>query len=153
MKKYVKGIGFYVLLFFIILMIFVMTSMPSQKTQEIYSDLVLKIQNQEVAELQITENVAVAKLKDGTVLNVEIPSYESLKSDVGNTMQEQVKSGALKVETPLPYSPPWWLTLLPTVGFLIIIIVFWFLFMQQSSVGAADRGVMNFGKSKARMDG
>ena len=119
-------------------MIFVMTSMPSQKTQEIYSDLVLKIQNQEVAELQITENVAVAKLKDGTVLNVEIPSYESLKSDVGNTMQEQVKSGALKVETPLPYSPPWWLTLLPTVGFLIIIIVFWFLFMQQSSGGAAD---------------
>ena len=151
MKKYVKGIGFYVLLFFIILMIFVMTSMPSQKTQEIYSDLVLKIQNQEVAELQITENVAVAKLKDGTVLNVEIPSYESLKSDVGNTMQEQVKSGALKVETPLPYSPPWWLTLLPTVGFLIIIIVFWFLFMQQSSGGGGGRGVMNFGKSKARM--
>ena len=150
-KKYVKGIGFYVLLFFIILMIFVMTSMPSQKTQEIYSDLVLKIQNQEVAELQITENVAVAKLKDGTVLNVEIPSYESLKSDVGNTMQEQVKSGALKVETPLPYSPPWWLTLLPTVGFLIIIIVFWFLFMQQSSGGGGGRGVMNFGKSKARM--
>ena len=71
-------------------------------------------------------------------------------------MQNQINEGKLKVETPLPYSPPWWLTLLPTLGLLIIFVVFWFMFMQQAGGGGGGgRGVMNFGKSKAKvtMDG
>ena len=46
MKRYLKGIGFYVILFFIIVMIFWMTSMPGKTSKEIYSDLVLKIQQE-----------------------------------------------------------------------------------------------------------
>ena len=154
MKRYIRGIGFYALLFFIIVAIYAVTSMPDKQTKEIYSDLVLKIQQGEVVELSVVDSVATAKLKDGDVINVEIPGYNTLKNDVGDAMQQQISNGGLKVETPLPYSPPWWLTLLPTVGLLIIFVVFWFMFMQQSGNGGG-RGVMNFGKSKARvsMDG
>jgi cell division protease FtsH len=42
------------------------------------------------------------------------------------------------------------LTLLPTLGFLIILVFFWFTFMQQSG-GGGGRGVMSFGKSKAKV--
>ena len=153
MKKYLKGIGFYVLLFLIILMIFVMTSMPAKQSKEVYSDLVIKIQNHEVTELQVVDDVATAKLKDNSTISVEVPSYETLKEDVGDTLQQQLKDGSLKVETPLPYSPPWWLTLLPTLGLIVIFVVFWIFFMQQAGGGGGSggRGVMNFGKSKAKM--
>ena len=64
-----------------------------------------------------------------------MPSYETLKDDVGSTMDDQIRDGSLKVETPLPYSPPWWLTLLPSVGLVILLLVFWFVFMQQAGGG------------------
>lgn len=154
MKRYIKGIGFYALLFFIIVAIYAITSMPDKQTKEIYSDLVLKIQQGEVVELSVVDNIATATLKDGDVINVEIPGYNTLKNDVGDAMQQQISNGGLKVETPLPYSPPWWITFLPTIGLLIIFVVFWFMFMQQAGSGGG-RGVMNFGKSKAKvsMDG
>ncbi len=151
MRRYIKGVGFYVLLFFIIVMIFWMTSMPGQSSKEIYSDLVLKIQQGQITELSVVDNIATAALKDGTILTVEIPGYNTLKSDVGEKLQEQISNGSLKVETPLPYSPPWWLTLLPTIGLLVIFVVFWFMFMQQAGGGGGGRGVMNFGKSKAKV--
>ena len=151
MKRYLKGIGFYVILFFIIVMIFWMTSMPGKTSKEIYSDLVLKIQQEQVTELSVVDNIATAVLKDGSTIDVEIPGYNTLKSDVGDKMQEQINAGTLKVDTPLPYSPPWWLTLLPSLGLLVIFVVFWFMFMQQAGGGGNGRGVMSFGKSKAKV--
>ncbi len=152
MKRYIRGVGFYILLFFVIVMIFWMTSMPGQQTKEIYSDLILKIQQEQVTELSVVDNIATAKLKDGTVINVEVPGYLVLKNDAGEKMQKQIDAGTLRVETPLPYSPPWWLTLLPTLGLLVIFVIFWFMFMQQANGGGGGgRGVMNFGKSKAKV--
>ncbi len=151
MKRYLKGIGFYVILFFIIVMIFWMTSMPGKTSKEIYSDLVLKIQQEQVTKLSVVDNIATAVLKDGSTIDVEIPGYNTLKSDVGDKMQEQINAGSLKVDTPLPYSPPWWLTLLPSLGLLVIFVVFWFMFMQQAGGGGSGRGVMSFGKSKAKV--
>lgn len=151
MKRYLKGIGFYVILFFIIVMIFWMTSMPGKTSKEIYSDLVLKIQQEQVTKLSVVDNIATAVLKDGNTIDVEIPGYNTLKSDVGDKMQEQINAGTLKVDTPLPYSPPWWLTLLPSLGLLVIFVVFWFMFMQQAGGGGSGRGVMSFGKSKAKV--
>ncbi len=152
MKRYIKGAGFYLLLFFVIVMIFWMTSMPGQQSKEIYSDLILKIQQEQVTELSVVDNIATAKLKDGTVISVEVPGYLVLKNDAGEKMQKQIDAGTLRVETPLPYSPPWWLTLLPTLGLLVIFVIFWFMFMQQAGGGGGGgRGVMNFGKSKAKV--
>ncbi len=154
MKRYLKGIGFYVILFLVITMIFGLTSLPGEQDKKIYSDLIRKIQQEQVTELSVVDGVAEAKLKDGSEISVEVPGYIVLKNDAGEAMQKQIDEGTLKVETPLPYSPPWWLTFLPTLGFIIILGVFWFMFMQQSG-GGGGRGVMNFGKSKARvsMDG
>ncbi|MBQ7108838.1 MAG: ATP-dependent zinc metalloprotease FtsH [Clostridia bacterium] len=118
--------------------------------EHIYSDLVLKIQQGEVSELSVVDDIAVAILNDGTVLEVEVPGYWILREDAGTAMQDQISEGKLKVDTPLPYSPPWWLTILPTLGLSIIFIVFWLAFMRQSG-GGGSRGMMNFGKSKAKM--
>ena len=108
------------------------------------------IQNHEVSEISIVDSIATVKYKNSdSEATVEVPGYGTLRADVGEEMEAQIKDGSLKVETPLPYSPPWWLTLLPTLGLVILFAVFWFMFMQQS--GGGGRGMMNFGKSKARM--
>lgn len=150
MKRYLKGLSFYIILFLIILVIFVMTSMPKNESRMVYSDLVTKIQLGQVKELEIVSNVATATLSDGSKVAVEIPSYAMLNENVGPSMMKQIEEGKLKVSTPLPYTPPWWISILPTLGLVVILIVFWVFFMQQSQ-GGGGRGVMAFGKSKAKM--
>ncbi len=127
-----------------------LTSTPGNESKEIYSDLIQKIHEEQVKELSVVDNIATAKLADGSIVKVEVPSYSNLSIDVGDVLQTQIAEGKIKVETPLPYSPPWWLTLLPSLGLLIIFVVFWFMFMQHSN-GGGGRGVMNFGKSKAKV--
>ena len=150
MKRYLKGMSFYLVVFIAILVIFSLTSSPGKPDKDIYSDLILKIQQGEVTELSVVDDVATATLNDGTVMEVEVPGYWVLKEDAGVAMQNQISEGKLKVDTPLPYSPPWWLTLLPTLGLIVVFIIFWFVFMQQAG-GGGGRGMMNFGKSKARV--
>ena len=135
----------------VIIAVFSLTSKPAEKDKSIYSDLIIKIQQGQVNEISITDNIANAKLNDGTTMEVEIPGYYTLKEDAGAAMQDQISEGKLKVETPLPYSPPWWLTLLPSIGLLIIMLVFWFGFMRQAGGGGSTGGMMNFGKSKAKI--
>ena len=135
----------------VIIAVFSLTSKPAEKDNSIYSDLIIKIQQGQVNEISITDNIANAKLNDGTTMEVEIPGYYTLKEDAGAAMQDQISEGKLKVETPLPYSPPWWLTLLPSIGLLIIMLVFWFGFMRQAGGGGSTGGMMNFGKSKAKI--
>ena len=123
----------------VIVAIYSFTSGTGQKEQKsIYSDLIIKIQQGDVAELSVVDNIATVKLNDGTSMEVEVPSYYTLKEDAGTAMQDQISEGKLKVETPLPYSPPWWLTLLPSLGLLVIFIIFWFAFMRQAG-GGNDR--------------
>ena len=150
MKRYLRGMGFYLVIFIAIIAIFSLTTSPEKQKKDIYSDLILKIQQGEVTELSVVDNVATATLNDGTTMEVEVPGYSVLKEDAGAAMQNQISEGKLHVDTPLPYSPPWWLTLLPTLGLIAIFAIFWFVFMQQSS-GGGGRGMMNFGKSKARV--
>ncbi len=153
MKKTIKGIGFYLIMFAVIIAIFTFVSSPEETNKEVYSDLILKIQQGEVSELSVVDNIATATLKkDGSIIEVEVPSYWVLKDDVGPVMQDQISEGKLKVDTPLPYSPPWWLTILPSLGLLLIFGIFWFVIMQQANGGGGGgRGMMSFGKSKARV--
>lgn len=44
-----------------------------------------------------------------------------------------------------------WLQFVPSLIIIIMSLGLWFLFMQQSQGGGSGRGVMNFGKSRARM--
>ena len=50
-----------------------------------------------------------------------------------------------------PTSLPGWINIIPSFIFMVLIIVFFFMFMQQSQGGGGGRGVMNFGKSRAKM--
>ena len=150
MKKYFRGISFYILLFVVILMIFSLYAIPSKSEQKVYSDVVRDINAGQVQELEIVDKKGVAILNDGTVMEVTIPSIDILYEHVGDDIKRQIDAGTLKLDTPLPPTAPWWITILPTLGLVVIFILFWVFFLQQSQGGGGGR-VMSFGKSKAKM--
>lgn len=152
MKKYFRSISTYVLLFVVILLIFSLYATQPRPGDKIYSELVWELQQGNVKELQIVEHKAVAVLKDGSKIQATIPSIDILYKDVGDKIKNQMTSDPknFRLDTPQPPTPPWWITILPTLGLVVIFILFWVFFLQQSQGGGGSR-VMSFGKSKAKM--
>jgi len=150
LKKHLKGLGFYAILLLIIITIFTLTSMPETGEQYIYSDLLTMIKDGRVAELQVISTDANVKLTDGSQFTVVTPGYTAIYLSVGADIERQIAAGTLKVDTPVPASPPWWLSFLPSLGLIIIMIVFWVIFMRQSQ-GGGPGGAMSFGKSRAKL--
>ena len=150
MKKYLRGLGFYLVLFLIILTIFVLTSTPETPVNYVYSDLINMIKEGKVTDLQIVEAEATATLSDGTKIVVVTPGYGAIYASVGEDIERQVALGTLRLSTPEPASPPWWLSFLPTIGLILIMVVFWIFFMKQAQ-GGGPGGAMSFGKSRARL--
>lgn len=76
-------------------------------------------------------------------------------SYVSNKMLDNLLQDTQGVETVIKYTPPnnmgIWISFLPTI--LIIGVIFFglFMFTQQAQNSGGNRGVMNFGKSKAKM--
>ncbi|MDD4688175.1 MAG: ATP-dependent zinc metalloprotease FtsH [Eubacteriales bacterium] len=146
--KQLKGLSFYIILFFIILFILAMTNMPTGP-EYVYSDLVNEINAKNVSELTVSDaNEATAELKDGTKMTVTI-NLAIFNENLGKTIMEQVKDGTIKTYNTTSTEPPWWLSMLPTLGLVLIFVVFWYFFMRQSQGGG--KGTMNFGKSRAKM--
>ncbi|MDD3223312.1 MAG: ATP-dependent zinc metalloprotease FtsH [Clostridium sp.] len=86
------------------------------------------------------------KYKDGTAFETVAP-MQRLSQFLG---QNQNKSDAEESYT-APANVPVWLNWLPSILSILFLVVLWFIFMQQSQGGAGGKGVMNFGKSKAKM--
>ena len=154
-KKFLGGIGFYVLLFLIVLFMFgIFNYEPGIKSIR-YSDLLTLIKNEQVSELVLTDRTATVTLRGQEEKYVnenkriaDISSIFILYEDAGEEIRTQINENKLVVETPAPQQMPWWLSLLPTLLTVGIFVLFWFVFMRQSQGGGK---VMTFGKSNARM--
>ncbi len=125
--------------------------MPETTTRFVYSDLIKMIEAGQVSEMQIVDTNVYATLTDGTKIEVSTPGYAVMYLSVGEEIDRQVEAGTLKLDTPEPVSPPWWLSFLPSLGLIVIMIVFWIVFMRQSQ-GGGKGGVMSFGKSHAKVN-
>lgn len=146
--KYFKNISFYIVLFVILLALLVIAqSGPNQKEKK-YSELINDIQNETVQEIVLEGNKATIKYKDETKKEqyVYIPDIGTFMDEVN----EPIRAQKLTFQSKLPPSPPWWVTILPTLGLIVIFVLFWVFFLQQSQGGGGNR-VMSFGKSRAKM--
>jgi cell division protease FtsH len=88
----------------------------------------------------------VGTLKDGTQYETIVPS-ERLFQFIG----EHPKNGDVQESYVKPATVPMWVQYLPTVLLILMLVAFWFMFVQQSQGGGGNRNVMNFGKSRAKM--
>ena len=112
-----------------------------------YSELVTKIEANEVENIEINSSgtSAVVKLKDNDIKKeVNIPNMESFM----NTLNEPMKNNQVEVKEK---SESWFMVLLGLLtpfGLLIIFFVFWFMLMNRNQGGAGKS--VSFGKSKAK---
>ena len=149
MKKYMKNIGFYILLFAVIMVIFTMyLSMPTDDAKT-YNDLYREIVSENVQSLTVVDRTATAILKNGTGMEVSIPPLEQFYSDLGDVLKKQMDEGKIdKVDYQPPAETPWWISMLPTIIMIVIFVFFWLSFINQSGGGGK---AMSFGKTRAKM--
>lgn len=150
--KYFKGLSFYIVLFVIILFILALSKGTDNPMDMDYSVLIREIHNNNVSEVVLEGQKATVVLKKPYITD-RVNRYIIYIPDVGAFLAEvsgQMRSGDIRVKTEFPATAPWWVAILPTIGLIVIFVLFWVFFLQQSQGGGGSR-VMSFGKSRAKM--
>lgn len=143
MKKHLRGISFYILLAVILIVLWQMFTPHQLGPQFTYSDLINDLKAGHIKEVTISDHSVIAKRDDNNTMNIYVP-------DVGIFMTEISKTPGVKVDTKEPTQAPWWISILPTLGLVVVFVIFWIFFLQQSQ-GTGGNRVMSFGKSRAKM--
>ena len=151
MNKFFKGIGFYLVIFIIIVGIVQFSGKPTQKVETLeFSKVYRELTNENISRLYFVSDTAVeGTIKDS---NTKFRSYVP-KEIMGDTLSKEVldqaKEGKIVFGGEAKPSTPWFVELLPTLLLIFFMVILWFVFMNQSQGGGGR--VMNFGKSKARV--
>ena len=151
MNKFFKGIGFYLVIFIIIVGIVQFSGKPTQKVETLeFSKVYRELTNENISRLYFVSDTAVeGTIKDS---NTKFRSYVP-KEIMGDTLSKEVldqaKEGKIVFGGEAKPSTPWFVELLPTLLLIFFMVILWFEFMNQSQGGGGR--VMNFGKSKAKV--
>jgi cell division protease FtsH len=149
LKKFVRGISFYALIFIIIIMFiqFIQT-MEADKDRISYTSLITMIQSGKIKEITISDMDGAAAVTGKTTDNKRFETTANTEA-LSNTIQPLVNAGQLNVKFETKTASSTWLSIIPTVGIIVLLIVFFFVLTQQTQ-GGGNR-VMSFGKSKAKL--
>ena len=151
MNKFFKGIGFYLVIFIIIVGIVQFSGEPTQKVETMeFSKVYRELSNENISRLYFINDTAVeGTIKDS---NTKFRSYvpeEVMGDTLSKEVLDQAKEGKIVFGGEAKPSTPWFIELLPTLLLIFFMVIIWFVFMNQSQGGGGR--VMNFGKSKAKV--
>ena len=150
MRKFFRGISFYLLIFIVIVLVVQLLSKNVEETKVIdYTQLIKEIESDNVKSITVVKDDTVkGKFKNDTAFTLTLPT--SSDKFVEEYLKTPIEEGRIKeVVGEQEPETPWLLQILPTIFLILVFIVFWFVFMQQSQ-GGGNR-VMSFGKSRAKM--
>ena len=153
MKKSFSGIGFYLLLTLVFMgNLLASGGINTRQTAKIdYSELVNKIEQKQVKSVVLRDDV---KAEVTLVSDEKAIAYLPDKATFVAYYHNSVAAGNVFEFQDVPIEPtPWWISILPTLAILVIFILFWVFFLQQSGSGSGGGGgkVLSFGKSRAKM--
>ena len=141
MSPFLRQITFYLVIALVVFALLAMFNTESPPEEISYNEFLQRVERGEVEEVETHGGEVEAVLTDGTVINTFRPDDHNLTDFL---LENNVEHYPHDTRT-----PPWWQSALTyMIPFLLIIGIFFF-FMQQSQ-GGGNR-VMNFGKSKARL--
>jgi len=112
------------------------------------TELIEQIDNRNIESIKTAGPTVTGTLKDGTKFSTYLPN-EIRYTFYSDYLKSQVDSGQIRYSGEQEPSTPFIVEALPSIFILLIFVVFWFVFMQQSQGGGNK--VMSFGKSKAKM--
>ena len=169
-RKPSRGIVGYVVLLSTLLLIAILLNGGLNQTVSRrieYPQLLEKIKSDEVGRVAIRNNSLVGVYKNTIVRSEDFPERNyDFETTIGEDFLETVRQIeanrkgvelgqvtvdelSFKLEYRAPVVVPWWYDFLPYLIMLIIMAVIWFVMIRSQAGGGGK--VMNFGKSRARM--
>ncbi|MFA5576406.1 MAG: ATP-dependent zinc metalloprotease FtsH [Tissierellaceae bacterium] len=149
MRRFFKGISVYLLI--VILIMFLVKTLGNDVEQIMVIDvteLVEHLNENRIESIKIVGREVNGKFRDNTQFSTVLP-YQMQDTFYDNYLKDKVDSGALALSSDLEPTTPIWVSAIPTILVVLVFVVFWFVFMQQSQGGGGK--VMSFGKSRARL--
>jgi cell division protease FtsH len=168
LRKFLRGPGFYLILFIVIILVVAMSDIGGMEERLPYPKLLQEIREGKITHIMSTDRTIVG-LRKGSSIPVEsfpekydfesyAPHSTIFERDVRvieaerlGIAPDEITSDQFSFEwdpQPVPETP-WWISLLPFVFMTAVFAIFWFVFMQQAQGGGNK--VMSFGKSRARL--
>ena len=151
-----KGIGLYVILFAVVLLgawLFQNSGLMGQTSQvkEIgFSELVEDLKSEKVQTISVSEGSRryEGQLKDSSYFVAYAPTAYDMAIISESYLIPQAEAGKVTVETIKPSAWSSVISWIPTLLLVAIMIFFWTSFMGS---GGGNKGMMNFGKNKAKI--
>jgi len=152
--KYFKGLSFYIVIIVILLFVLMIFTSSGNTPELTYTELIAHIENSNVQSIVLQGDEATVRLvtPNKGSRTEEYVVYISSVDSFTEMITEAYKNGQIKdFKVRKEPTAPWWVTILPTIGLIVIFVIFWVFFLQQSQGGGGNR-VMSFGKSRAKIN-
>ncbi|MDD6382717.1 ATP-dependent zinc metalloprotease FtsH [Mitsuokella jalaludinii] len=148
MNKFLRNVGFYLLIILVAISIIDYFSTRNTNRQEVeYTQFLHQVDAGEVAKVVIIQNTIRGTLSDGTEFTTITPDAPNNDPD----LYQKLTAKGIDIAAENPPEPPWWSQMFSSVLPILLLIGVWFFIMQQTQGGGGR--VMSFGKSRARMSG
>jgi len=160
MKNGLKVAVFYIVLIGIILVATASLWNTLPEDELVYSDIIDLFNNEQVKRFEVDENNNLTMalrttLSDGSegekIITYKLRSLDLFIRDLGDTIEEQHTNGIITAyDYPPPYDIPWWVSLIPYVIVLVLLIAMWMFMMNQASGGKGSK-INSVGRAKAKL--
>jgi cell division protease FtsH len=121
---------------------------PKEQKEIKTSTMVKHLKEGEVESINVTETKLTATLENGDEVYAYVNNAVDLTYIYDSYIMPQVDAGELKLSSDEPKSDSIWLSLLPTLIMIGLMVVFFIFIMNQSGGGGK---AMSFGKSRAKL--
>ena len=148
MNKFLRNVGFYLLIILVAISIIDYFSTRNTTKQEVgYTNFLQQVDEGKVTKVVLIQNTIRGTLSDGTEFTTVTP--DAPNSDP--KLFEKLSAKGVEINAENPPEPPWWSTMFSSLLPILLLVGVWFFIMQQTQGGGGR--VMSFGKSRARMSG
>ena len=147
MKKNSSAVMWVVLLIVMVFGAIIFLNSQNSLQSMSYSQFKQKWENNEIRNITVYEDKMLieGKTKNNESFTTIVPS------DVVASLLDEDKNNDVVINFVAPSNTGTWLTIIPIVIMVILFLFFIFMFTQQSQNSGGGKGVMNFGKSKAKL--
>ena len=148
MNKFLRNVGFYLLIILVAISVIDYFSTKNTNRQEVeYTQFLQQVDKGDVSKVVIIQNTIHGTLADGTEFTTITPDAPNNDPD----LYQKLSAKGIDIAAENPPEPPWWSQMFSSVIPILLLIGVWFFIMQQTQGGGGR--VMSFGKSRARMSG
>ena len=157
--------GFKVAIFYIVLIGIILVATASlwdsiPQDVLVFSEVSDLFRNEQVKRFEVDEEnnlsmVVRQSLADGTeaekLVTYKLRSFDLFIHELGDLIEEQHAAGIITAyDYPAPYNIPWWISLIPYVIVIVLLIAMWMFVMNQATGGKGSK-INSVGRAKAKL--